>query len=780
MAARSTMKLQRRISWFRRAIQEHFDTLQSNKILDYGLKGLMMAIAVLATALMFPASQSFQFSNLRVGNVHTGKEIIAPFTFFIRKSEDELKDDRAAAAQEIPPVFVRSDSVEMLTFQELEDFFESIEFVRATVDADSVKLRRIRDILNIDSIIIEQANTRFFIAQKGQSSASSRTAETERAFQIGFAEFRQRLRRLVVDIYAIGVLDQSAANIAPHVKKISIASTGGEIIEGLGGVYKLDNYKSVALDKLRQTFPDNEVAVKIGYPIVTAFLRPNLVFDKTTTDERINAAVANVPLSKGIVLENERIVNAHEIITPEILEKLSSLAAATSEREDREGGAKLLLPAIGKLLTSSIALSFTLIFLFVARRPLFHDLKRMFMIFIILMLVIGAAFFLRTIDVADGAHLLIPIAVSAMLFTIFFDSRTAFVTTVSISVISAAIYGNDFGLIVILMFVGTISTFAVRQIQARSWTLKAILYTSVAYIIAITATELLKHTDFSELWGMWFLGILNGIFSPFLTYGFMVIFEYIFQLTTNSTLLELSDLNKPLLRELAIRAPGTYHHSIMVGNLSEAAAETVGGNALLTRVAAYYHDIGKMEKPEYFVENQKGGKNPHEKLTPSMSCLVLVNHVKRGLEIAEEYNLPKELRDFIPQHHGTNIIKFFYQKARESAEDSEINESDFRYHGPKPQTKEAGILMLADAVEAGSRTLKEPSVSRIRSMVSSFISERLADSELDECPITISELKQVRESFVNTLTGMFHGRIDYPKAETQPTRQKKSKPAIEI
>ena len=739
----------------------------------------MIALTIIATALMFPASQSFQFSNLRVGNVHTGKEIIAPFTFFIKKSEDELANDRTAAAQKVPMVFVHSDSIEQLSLKEFEDFFQSIAFVRSTTEPDSIKLRRIRDILNNDSIIIEEANTRFFLTPTTESGPVPAPKTTQSARK-GFDAFRQGLRRLLADVYAIGVLDQSGMNIPTYVHKLAIVSSEGEMLQNIDGIYKLDTYKKITLDKLRQRFPDNETSVKIGYPILTAFLRPNLIYDKTATDERIAAALANVPLSKGIVLENERIVNTHDIITDDILEKLTSLVAATTERENREGGSKLVLPAIGKLLTTAIALSFTLIFLFVSRRSIYNELKKMFMVFIILTMIIVTAYLLNRIGLSDNPRFLIPISVASMLFTIFFDARTAFAATVTLSTIVAAIYGNDFGILVVLLFVGTISTFAVRQIQARSWTLKAMLYISGAYVISITATELLKHTEFSALWDMWALGILNGIFSPFLTYGFMVIFEYIFQLTTNSTLLELSDLNKPLLRELAIRAPGTYHHSIMVGNLSEAAAEAVGGNALLTRVAAYYHDIGKMEKPEYFVENQKGGKNPHEKLTPSMSCLILISHVKRGLEIAEEYNLPKEIRDFIPQHHGTNIIRFFYQKALEGSDDCEINESDFRYHGPKPQTKETGILMLADAVEAGSRTLKEPSVSRIRSMVSSVINERLTDAELDECPLTIRDLKHVRESFVNTLTGMFHGRIEYPKATEFRQTRKGSTKAIEV
>ena len=433
---------------------------------------------------------------------------------------------------------------------------------------------------------------------------------------------------------------------------------------------------------------------------------------------------------------------------------------------------------MGRMLLVSLSLSFAAMFLTVSRKEIFYDFKKMFLIFIIFMMVIGTTFLINQFGFSSNLKYLIPISIASMLLTIFFDPRVAFIGTVTLSIIIGGLRGNEFGIMIICLFVGTVSTFAVREIQARSWIIKGILSISIAYIFSIAAIEFLQNTEFKDLWNMWLYGLINGLLSPILAYGLMIIIETIFRFTTNSTLLELSDLNKPLLRQLAIRAPGTYHHSIMVGNLSEAATEVIGGNALLARVASYYHDIGKMEKAEYFVENQKGGKNPHEKLTPSMSCLILINHVKRGLDLAHDYNLPKEIRDFIPEHHGTNIIRFFYEKAKESSDGVEINETDFRYPGPKPQTKETGIVMLADSVEAGSRSLKDPSVSRIRGMVNSFVHERLLDSELDECPLTTRDLNLIKKSFVNTLTGMFHGRIEYPDQDKKPFGKGGKKPSV--
>ncbi len=245
--------------------------------------------------------------------------------------------------------------------------------------------------------------------------------------------------------------------------------------------------------------------------------------------------------------------------------------------------------------------------------------------------------------------------------------------------------------------------------------------------------------------------------------GIIPIIEIIFNYTTDIKLLELADLNQPVLHDLLIAAPGTYHHSILVGVLAEAAAEAIDADPLLARVCAYYHDIGKIKKPLYFVENQKGGENKHDRLPPSMSSLIITSHVKDGIEIARQHRLGKIIQDIIAQHHGTSIITYFYQKAREMQDDDQpVSDKDFRYPGPKPQTKEAGIVMLADAVQATSKTLTDPSPSRIQGMVQRIINNIFVDGQLDECELKLKDLHLIAESFNRILNGIFHARIDYP------------------
>ena len=240
--------------------------------------------------------------------------------------------------------------------------------------------------------------------------------------------------------------------------------------------------------------------------------------------------------------------------------------------------------------------------------------------------------------------------------------------------------------------------------------------------------------------------------------------EWLFNILTDIRLLELSNLNNPLLRRLAVEAPGSYNHSVIVGTLAESAAEAIGANALFCRVAAYYHDVGKMLKPDYFIENQKAGSNRHDALSPHMSALVIASHVKEGYELAKMYGLPRQVLDIIPQHHGTRKINYFFQKAKrsENSEVEEVRESDFRYPGPKPQTKEAAIFMLSDSIEAAARTLEDPSPARFKGLIRKIISDVVLDDQFEQCDLTFSDLEKVSAAFLRTLGSIYHHRIDYP------------------
>jgi putative nucleotidyltransferase with HDIG domain len=311
---------------------------------------------------------------------------------------------------------------------------------------------------------------------------------------------------------------------------------------------------------------------------------------------------------------------------------------------------------------------------------------------------------------------------------------------------------------------------------------KAIFYILAGYAIINFGWGFLHYESFkimTQNFAYYYLP--NAILTPTGVFLLLGIFERIFDVTTDSTLLELSDLNRPLLKRLSVEAPGTFHHSIIVGNLAEAAAEAIGANSLLTRVGCYYHDIGKLSKAEYFVENQAGSINKHQNLTPNMSSIILANHVKAGLEKANEYNLPHAVKRFIPEHHGTSIMSYFFHKAKEISGSDDVNEDAFRYPGPKPQSRETAIAMLADTVEAATRTLPNPNLARITALVDNLIEKRFHEGELDNCELTLRDLTKIKEAFIPILLGIHHLRIEYPsesKGENE-SKQRHEKPKNE-
>ena len=273
---------------------------------------------------------------------------------------------------------------------------------------------------------------------------------------------------------------------------------------------------------------------------------------------------------------------------------------------------------------------------------------------------------------------------------------------------------------------------------------------------------MMRYDEVSELFDIFLYIIPNAVLSGFITYMSLGIFERIFDITTDITLLELSDLNHPLLKDLTRKAPGTFHHSIIVGNLAEAGAKAINANSLLARVGSYYHDIGKMNKPEYFIENQKGSENRHDSLAPNMSALILSTHVKEGIEMAEDFKLPNIIKSFIPEHHGNSLMKYFYNRATKIKDSKEINEADYRYPGPRPQSKETAIVMLADTVEAATRTIKNPSPSRVRKLVEDLVEEKFLSGELDDSDLTMRDLNSIIDGFMSVLLGIYHDRVEYP------------------
>jgi len=361
----------------------------------------------------------------------------------------------------------------------------------------------------------------------------------------------------------------------------------------------------------------------------------------------------------------------------------------------------------------------------------------------------------------------IPVAGIAMLTMLLFnDLHLSFIMALASSVLMGFVLHGDFGMMSTFFMGGLAGAYSVRDSRTRDQLISAGLFVSVIHLICL----ILLNPDFSlfadQGFNMNYLYPLaaNGFISAFLVVATLKIFEHFFHVLTNFSLLEIADSNRPLLKRMALEAPGTWQHSLTVSQLSEAAADAIGANPLLVRAGAYYHDIGKIAKSEYFTENQMLSDNKHDYIEPSMSRLVILNHVKEGIELAKKNKLHPIIIDFIPQHHGTSLIYYFYQKALEAAEEGEgISEENFRYPGPKPQTRETAIMLLADSVEGATRALDEPTPPRIEETVKKIVNNKFIDGQLDECSLTLTEIDKISSTFTRILSAMYHARIKYPE-----------------
>ncbi|GAA4858264.1 cyclic-di-AMP phosphodiesterase PgpH [Paenibacillus vulneris] len=499
--------------------------------------------------------------------------------------------------------------------------------------------------------------------------------------------------------------------------------------------------------------------------LVRASITPNKFFDQKGTDEAKGHARDNV--KPVFINKNEVLVKKGAVITEEIYQRLSSLEMLKDESS--------YWPKIGLLLL--VVLFGLVIFMFVKQSTLavsHNNVQLLMLVLIFLINILGMKLF-SLVQNLDYPYIgfLAPTAMGAMLITILLDVNLAFVATVVFSVMASVIFNTDhlqpfdfrYGLLTLATSFAAI--FSIQRASQRASVLKAGMIVSLLGIALIGSLLLIDdhETKKGMLFALSFV-VGGGLLTAVFVIGLLPFFEAAFGILSPLKLVELSNPNHPLLRKLLTETPGTYHHSIMVGNLAEAAAVSIGADGLLCRVGAYYHDIGKTKRPNYFIENQNHMENPHDKMDPALSKSIIVAHARDGVEMLKEYNIPKPIRDVAEQHHGTTLLQYFYHKAKKLAEASNdpkpVEEEDFRYPGPKAQSKEAAIVGIADSLEAAVRSLRNPTLEQIDSMVRKIIKNRLDDGQFNECDLTIKELDQVAKTLNETLLGIFHSRIEYP------------------
>mgnify|MGYP000282741897 FL=1 len=497
-------------------------------------------------------------------------------------------------------------------------------------------------------------------------------------------------------------------------------------------------------------------------------LQPNLIFDLAATEEKRREAREAVEPVNVVIQKGERIVSKGEVLTQRQVDILTWLGYKNS--------ASPLVVLLGLSLFTGLIMVLGVLFFRHYRKDLYRNETYLLLLMLIVFLTLFVAKVIISMNIGglpEGTEQvghMIPVAFGTMLITLLLDTKLAIFVTVIFSMFTGLLTG-EIAFVLTSFIGGLVGVFSVSHLSQRSDLAKAGLWVALANVASVLTWGFLNNLSWSQMAVGSGYGVANGILSSILTIGLLPYLETGFGITTPVRLLELSNPNHPLLKKLLLQASGTYHHSILVGNLAEAAADSIGAESLLVRVGAYYHDIGKIKRPYFFVENQLSGENPHDKITAPLSTLIITSHVKDGVELAKNHGLPQVVVDMIAQHHGTGLIKYFYHKARET--DDTIKEEDFRYDGPKPQTKEAAIIMLADTVEAAVRSLKEPTQGKIEGMVRTLIKDRLNDGQLEECDLTFKDLDKIANAFVRVLTGVYHHRIEYPDSVLKAMEKKK-------
>ena len=733
-------------------------------------------------SLFFQRGRSLQYS-YNIDDI-AREPIIAPYNFPILKSKSTLEEDLNNALKAEPFIFSRKQEIVDNQTSNLSSFFQLTNEIRlANKDLFNSrnlvydyrytdKFQEAKSIASSDSAALSQKVIEFYklysFAQDKEDWNIFLMPIPQGGPQFSLKEFQEDILQICRNRWAIGILDIKESIIISD----QLAIDNGDIptLYNLSELNDLNEAWTEAKKEITSIYGDeNDIRRELGYDLIIEFMIPNLVYDKETTERRQNASLDRVPRSKGIVLKDEMIVNANQRITEEDLQKLQSLAVEISKENRTLGIKDSIITYIGRLLIIGILISYFFTFLLIYRSHIFEKWQLLLVIaFIYVFIIVIANIFVYQLDFSE---FLIPVTVAAMLLTILFDARIGFMGTTSIVLLVGIMIGNDLEFIVTGLFMSSIAMYTVRRIRTRSKFITAIFSLMGASIIAVLSHGLFMGHSVSTMGVDLTYLLVNSIFAPIITYGLIIILEVSFGITTDLSLIELLDFNHPLLKRLQQEANGTFNHSVVVGNLAEACADAINARSLLCRVGAYYHDLGKMERPEYYIENQFMGDNKHDSLTPAMSAKIIRKHVIDGLKLAKDYGLPRLVSDFIPMHHGTSRVEYFYRMALEAAKDTneKVDDSAYRYPGPKPNTKETGILMICEAVEAAVRSIKEPDILKIDTMVDKVIKGRLNDGQLDECPLTLDDLRKIKgtvdgnSGMLPVLRGIYHIRIEYPE-----------------
>ncbi len=690
-------------------VSSELSTWRSSRILRYVILILSPTIA----ALFLP---SIAYTVLKSGNgfvaikgqTWQNENIVAQSSFAIRKSEERYRREVAEAEASSPIVF-RPRPSQRIRYDIMRD--EILRSTNTLPASPALKIRLLQ--------LLQTLSTKQFI-NRSKSSLEHRP---------------------VAILSQPTVLEKSAVSSLADSSDIQVI-----IEQQLHEVLRADLIPPVAEAILR-------------------VVQPKLEYWAEKTEAVRSAAADNVPHSSGIVRKGEIVVRHGVVLDEETLARLSSYGVV---RDESPSHSRTFAVILGALMHAFLVYSLFVLFVYFLRKKIINDNMRLLSLSSFVILSAFMAWLSLRFPASYSSEYLVLIPALSMISAIYFDSRTGFIMTVTCSLMFAAVRSNDLSGAFALLLSGTLAAYSVRDLRNRTQLFRSIAFIAVGFVLVIISTSLERGNDISTQFAALGASSINAVLSPLITFAVIALSERFFGVLTDLALREYDNVNHPLLLEMSEKAPGTYQHTLAIANLVESAAYAIEASPLLARVGAYFHDIGKIPKAEYFIENQIELENKHDLLSPKKSATIIRNHVHEGLELANEYRLPQRVADFIPMHHGTALIKHFYAKAVEDQEaegSGDLTQEMFRYPGPKPNTKETALVMLADGVEAISRTTDDR--EELEAKIDRIFKDKIMDGQLDECELTMKDISTIREIFARNLVGAHHQRIQYKELRSE-------------
>jgi putative nucleotidyltransferase with HDIG domain len=665
----------------------------------------MMVACVLIITLYLPKQPRFRYE-IEKGKTWLNKDLVAPFSFAILKTAPQVSTDKNEALSNVLPIYLFDKEVQKV---EQEAFLNEFD----------VKWR-----------------TNAFPDNEKESN-------------------KQAAFKLLQAVYKKGII----ALTAKHQKNgkhydFSLLDNNISTQRNSQDVYTVED----ALDYFGANFRSTNLRVKEAIiDLAESHLKPNIIFDEALTIIVQNNTVNSLSTTKGMVQKGELIVAKGGYVDDEVYQKLLSYKEAYEAQTKTIGDNKLVY--IGQVLLVGFVITLLMVFLYIFRKDIFADNRQLSLILLVITSMLLALTWAIKLNLPSLYY--IPFCIVPIIIRILFDTRLALNLHLLVILIAGFFVPNSFEFVFYQTTAGMVAIYSIKNLIRREQLLISAAFILAAYFVSFVGIALLREGSYQQIDWPSFLPFIFSVLLSLLAYPLIYAFERVFGITSDVALIELTNTNNKLLRELAFKAPGTFQHSLQVANLAEAAIFKIGGNSLLVRAGALYHDIGKMENPQYFIENQNTATSPHDKLPYEQSAQIIIKHVHKGIEITRKHKLPENVIDFIRTHHGNTRVDYFYQSFLKNSPEKFVDENIFRYPGPIPFSKETGVLMLADSVEAASRSLKNPDAQSINDLVERIIDYKLEQNQLDNCDLTLKDLETIKLIFKTMLMSIYHVRIDY-------------------